>query len=99
MKFSACQSISFGCVQVPVTQIGGLKRAAISSYKYRKLHLSHHDVVIKVRGLGKILNVSKGFLKRHPFPGPGLAVRVLGEVTRDNALRVLQQVSTLFDSM
>lgn len=49
---------------------------------------------IKVRELGRILNVPVGFLKRHPFPGPGLAVRVLGDVTQGNALEVLRQVSS-----
>lgn len=47
----------------------------------------------KVRELGRILNVPVGFLKRHPFPGPGLAVRVLGDVTQGNALEVLRQAS------
>lgn len=50
---------------------------------------------IKVRELGRILNVPVGFLKRHPFPGPGLAVRVLGDVTQGNALEVLRQASAL----
>ncbi|AEE34128.1 GMP synthase (glutamine-hydrolyzing), putative / glutamine amidotransferase [Arabidopsis thaliana] len=44
----------------------------------------------EVRELGRILNVPVGFLKRHPFPGPGLAVRVLGDVTQGNALEVLR---------
>jgi GMP synthase PP-ATPase subunit len=38
------------------------------------------------------MDVPEGFLKRHPFPGPGLAVRVLGDVTEGNALDVLRQV-------
>ncbi|KAL5701428.1 GMP synthase (glutamine-hydrolyzing) [Ranunculus cassubicifolius] len=50
----------------------------------------------EVRELGKILNVPEGFLKRHPFPGPGLAVRVLGDVTQGNALEVLRQVDEIF---
>ena len=45
-----------------------------------------------MRKLGAILSVPEGFLKRHPFPGPGLAVRVLGDVTEGNALEVLRQV-------
>lgn len=49
----------------------------------------------KVRKLGNILNVPEAFLKRHPFPGPGLAVRVLGDVTEGNALDILRQVSCL----
>ncbi|KAI4370082.1 hypothetical protein MLD38_018465 [Melastoma candidum] len=50
----------------------------------------------EVRELGKILNVPEGFLKRHPFPGPGLAVRVLGDVTKNNALEILRQVDEIF---
>nr|ACN28208.1 unknown [Zea mays] len=50
----------------------------------------------EVRKLGGILNVPDSFLKRHPFPGPGLAVRVLGDVTQGNALEVLRQVDEIF---
>jgi len=42
------------------------------------------------------LNVPEPFLKRHPFPGPGLAVRVLGDVTQGNALDILRQVYMVF---
>ncbi|KAJ8764868.1 hypothetical protein K2173_010333 [Erythroxylum novogranatense] len=50
----------------------------------------------EVRQLGRILNVPEAFLKRHPFPGPGLAVRVLGDVTQGNALDILRQVDEIF---
>ncbi|KAB1215348.1 GMP synthase [glutamine-hydrolyzing] [Morella rubra] len=50
----------------------------------------------EVRQLGKILDVPEPFLKRHPFPGPGLAVRVLGDVTEGNALDILRQVDEIF---
>lgn len=50
----------------------------------------------EVRELGKILGVPSAFLKRHPFPGPGLAVRILGDVTEGNALEVLRQVDEIF---
>jgi GMP synthase (glutamine-hydrolysing) len=49
----------------------------------------------EVRALGKELGVPEGFLKRHPFPGPGLAVRVIGEITREN-LAILRQVDEIF---
>ena len=39
----------------------------------------------EVRDLGKKLKIPKNFLERHPFPGPGLAVRILGEVNAENA--------------
>ena len=35
----------------------------------------------EVRKIGKELGISSSILKRHPFPGPGLAVRIIGEVT------------------
>jgi len=37
----------------------------------------------EVRKLGEVLGVPDQIVWRHPFPGPGLAVRILGEVTRD----------------
>ncbi|RKP09519.1 hypothetical protein THASP1DRAFT_28679 [Thamnocephalis sphaerospora] len=36
----------------------------------------------EVRALGKVLDIDEELVWRHPFPGPGLAIRVLGEVTK-----------------
>ena len=47
----------------------------------------------QVRAVGRLLGVPEQFIKRHPFPGPGLAVRVLGDVTEGDKLDVLRQVS------
>jgi GMP synthase (glutamine-hydrolysing) len=49
----------------------------------------------EVRALGAKLGVPELFLKRHPFPGPGLAVRIIGEITREN-LKILQHVDEIF---
>jgi len=52
----------------------------------------------EVRKIGALLDVPKPFLKRHPFPGPGLAVRVLGDVTVGNALDTLRLADEIYTS-
>ena len=37
----------------------------------------------EVRAIGKHLGIPEAILKRQPFPGPGLAIRIIGEVTKD----------------
>ena len=49
----------------------------------------------EVRQVGRELGLDDTILMRHPFPGPGLAVRVLGEVTEER-LDVLRQVDAIF---
>ncbi|MEE2877417.1 MAG: glutamine-hydrolyzing GMP synthase [Pseudomonadota bacterium] len=39
----------------------------------------------EVRALGRELGLPDSFIGRHPFPGPGLAIRIPGEITRDKA--------------
>ena len=36
----------------------------------------------EVRKLGKELNITDDFVNRHPFPGPGLGIRILGKLIR-----------------
>ena len=50
----------------------------------------------EVRQLGRLLEVPEGFIARHPFPGPGLAVRVLGDVTQGGALDTLREVDEVY---
>ncbi len=49
----------------------------------------------EVRALGRELDMPQEILQRQPFPGPGLAVRVLGEVTPER-VRVLQEADHIF---
>lgn len=51
----------------------------------------------EVRRVGKALNMDPALLGRHPFPGPGLGIRILGEVTPEK-VRVLQEADNIFIS-
>ncbi len=49
----------------------------------------------EVRALGRELGLDEAFVGRHPFPGPGLAIRITGEITGEK-LRVLRQADTIY---
>jgi len=49
----------------------------------------------EVRALGRELGLPDSFIGRHPFPGPGLAIRCPGEITREK-LSILQQADAVF---
>jgi len=49
----------------------------------------------EVRRVGRIIGISEDVVTRHPFPGPGLAVRILGEVTPEKC-RILQEADAIY---
>jgi GMP synthase (glutamine-hydrolysing) len=49
----------------------------------------------EVRRIGRSLNIDEKILGRHPFPGPGLGIRILGEVTPEK-VAILQEVDNIF---
>jgi len=49
----------------------------------------------EVRRIGKSMNIDNNLLARHPFPGPGLAIRILGDVTKEK-VSILQEVDCIF---
>jgi GMP synthase (glutamine-hydrolysing) len=51
----------------------------------------------EVRKIGSLLDIPENFLKRHPFPGPGLAVRCLGELKKER-LDTLREADAIFIS-
>lgn len=49
----------------------------------------------EVRKVGKLLGIRNEFLMRHPFPGPSLSIRILGEVTQDR-LEMVREADYIF---
>ncbi|CAA0147795.1 glutamine-hydrolyzing GMP synthase [Tenacibaculum maritimum] len=49
----------------------------------------------EVRRVGASMGIDKELLGRHPFPGPGLAIRILGDITPEK-VRILQEVDAIF---
>ncbi len=49
----------------------------------------------EVRRVGKTLEVDSAILGRHPFPGPGLAIRILGDITEEK-VRILQEADDIY---
>ncbi|MEJ7671533.1 MAG: hypothetical protein WKF59_02140 [Chitinophagaceae bacterium] len=49
----------------------------------------------EVRKVGKELGIPDEILSRHPFPGPGLGIRILGEVTEEK-VQLLQQADAIY---
>ena len=49
----------------------------------------------EVRKIGNSLNMSKDILNRHPFPGPGLGIRILGEVNYES-IRLIQEADKIY---
>ena len=51
----------------------------------------------EVRKIGRALEIDNTLLSRHPFPGPGLAIRILGDITEEK-VNILQEVDHIFIS-
>ena len=49
----------------------------------------------EVRRVGASIDLPKQILNRHPFPGPGLGIRILGEIT-ESKIKILQEVDFIF---
>jgi len=49
----------------------------------------------EVRKVGRALKISDSFIMRHPFPGPGLGIRIIGEITKER-LEILRQADDIF---
>lgn len=58
-------------------------------------HLLLTEQTDEVRALGRLLTIPESLVNRHPFPGPGLAIRILGPVT-PSQVAIAQKADTIF---
>lgn len=88
------ESVSFKGPSVTIKShhnVGGLK----DRMKLKLVEPLRELFKDEVRALGKTLGIPSEFLSRHPFPGPGLAVRILGEITQERC-DLLREVDAIF---
>lgn len=71
--------------------VGGLPK----DLKFKLLEPFNKMFKDEIRQLGESLNIDKKILYRHPFPGPGLAIRVIGAVTKEK-IKILQDCDDIF---
>ena len=76
-----------------IESIGGIKSHHNVGGLPEKLHMKIVEPLRylykdEVRVIGKEYGISDAILNRYPFPGPGLAIRIIGEVTEDRLLRL-----------
>ncbi len=87
------ESVSFKGPSVTIKShhnVGGLKDAM----KFKLVEPLRELFKDEVRAIGRALGLPEHFIRRHPFPGPGLAVRVLGEVTQERC-DILREVDAV----
>jgi len=71
--------------------VGGLP----AEMQFKLIEPLHHLFKDEARRVGEELGLPEEILWRHPFPGPGLAIRVLGQITKEK-LEILRQADAIF---
>ena len=105
-KLPADMFLAQGTIYPDVIESGGSKAATIKSHHnvgglpknmkfigvVEPLRSLFKD---EVRALGRQLDLTRAYVDRQPFPGPGLGVRIIGEITAEK-IRILQEADAIF---
>lgn len=70
--------------------VGGLPK----NMPFKLVEPLNHLFKDEVRALGLALGINASFVKRQPFPGPGLAIRIMGHITADK-VRIVQETDAI----
>jgi len=92
------ESISFkGPSQTIKTHhnVGGLPQRMIDGQGLKLIEPLRELFKDEVREIGRQLGIDNELVMRHPFPGPGIAIRILGEVTREQ-VAIAQKADAIF---
>jgi GMP synthase (glutamine-hydrolysing) len=57
-----------------------------------------HSFKDEVRGFGRKLGIPEELVMRHPFPGPALGIRIIGDVTAER-VEIVRKADNIFISM
>jgi len=104
-EFSDCQWLAQGTLYPDVIESGSSTASTIKTHhnvgglpdwmKLKVIEPLRWLFKDEVRAVGRALGLPEHVVDREPFPGPGLAVRVLGEVTRER-VRMTQEADAIF---
>ncbi|RDA92123.1 hypothetical protein CP533_6096 [Ophiocordyceps camponoti-saundersi (nom. inval.)] len=78
--------------------VGGLPQRMIDGQGLKLIEPLRELFKDEVRELGRQLGVHEDLVMRHPFPGPGIAIRIIGEVTPEK-VRIARQADHIYISM
>ncbi len=107
MPWSDCRFLAQGTLYPDVIESGSSSASKIKSHhnvgglpeslKLPLIEPFRYLFKDEVRSVGRVLGLPENIVNREPFPGPGLSIRILGEVTKER-VAILQEVDAIYRS-
>ncbi|KAI1257922.1 hypothetical protein MGN70_000967 [Eutypa lata] len=78
--------------------VGGLPARMMNGQGLKLIEPLRELFKDEVRGFGRKLGIPEGLVMRHPFPGPGIAIRILGDITAER-VEIVRKADNIFISI